>query len=70
MRSNIVQYRSATERHDNFKIDCIILQHPFFLAESDWIPVPSNFHINIVHGKTDDLDSGPGKELSVLSESW
>ncbi|MBI2088266.1 MAG: HNH endonuclease [Deltaproteobacteria bacterium] len=63
MRSKIVQYRSARVAHEDFKIGCIILQHPFFLPQSDWIPVPSDFSLNIVQGKTYDLDSGTGKEL-------
>lgn len=63
MRSKIIRYRSATDPHENFKIGCTILQHPFFLPESDWIPVPSDFSLNIVQGKTYDLDSGTGKEL-------
>ncbi len=63
MRSKIVQYRSARVAHEDFKIGCIILQHPFFLAPSDWIPVPSDFSLNIVRGKSYDLDTGSGKEL-------
>jgi putative restriction endonuclease len=63
MRDKIVRYRRATDAHENFKVGCIILQHPFFLTRSDWIPVPSDFSLNIVQGKTYDLDSGTGKEL-------
>lgn len=63
MRSKIIRYRTATDPHEDFKIGCIILQHPFFLAEGDWIPVPSDFHLNIVQGKSYDLDTGTGKEL-------
>jgi len=64
MRSKIVQLRSGiVDPYEDFQIGCILLQHPFFLAEEDWIPVPSDFHINIVQGKTYGLDSGTGKEL-------
>jgi len=63
MRSKIVEYRSATDPHEDFKIGCIILQHPFFLPRTDWIPVPRDFSLNIVQGKTYDLDSGTGKGL-------
>lgn len=63
MRSKIVQYRRATDPHQDFKIGCIILQHPFFFPTSDWIPVPSDFSLNIVQGKTYDLDSVTGEEL-------
>jgi putative restriction endonuclease len=64
MRSKILKYRgSATDPREDFEIGCILLQQPFFLAEKEWIPVPSDFHLNIVQGKTYDLDSGSGKEL-------
>jgi putative restriction endonuclease len=63
MRSKIVQYRSATDPHEDFKIGCIILQHSFFLPRTDWVPVPIDFSLNIVQGKTYDLDSRTGKEL-------
>ncbi len=63
MRSRIVQYRRAADPHQDFTIGCIILQHPFFLPRSDWIPVPSDFSLNIVQGKTYDLDSGTGETL-------
>lgn len=63
MQSRIVRYRTPTDPHEDFKVGCIILQHPFFLPRSDWIPVPSDFSLNIVQGKTYDLDSGTGKEL-------
>jgi len=64
MRSKIARLRSGhVDPNEDFKIGCIILQHPFFLPRSDWIPVPSDFSLNIVQGKTYDLDSGTGKEL-------
>lgn len=64
MRSKIVQLRSGpVDPHEDFQIGCILLQHPFFFPKKDWIPVPRDFHLNIVQGKTYDVDSGSGKEL-------
>ena len=64
IRSKILQYRgSTTDPRQDFEIGCILLQHPFFFPEKDWIPVPRDFSLNIVQGKTYDVDSGIGKEL-------
>lgn len=49
--------------HQNYTIGCIILRDPFFLEEHEWIPVPKDFHANIVQGKTYDLKSGAGRAL-------
>ena len=62
MRSKITRYRSVPDPHDDFRIGCIILQHPFFLPQSDWIPIPSDFPLNIP-GKTYDFESKTGQEL-------
>ena len=64
MRSKILKYRgSDTDPRDDFEIGCILLQQPFFLPRSEWIPVPKDFSLNIVQGKTYDADSGTGREL-------
>jgi putative restriction endonuclease len=64
MRSKILHYRgSTTESREDFDIGCILLQNPFFLPERDWIPVPPDFHRNIVQGKTYDIDSATGRDL-------
>ena len=64
MRSKILHYRgSTTDPREDFEIGCILLQNPFFFPESDWIPVPQDFHRNIVQGKTYDVDSAAGKDL-------
>lgn len=53
MRQRIAKYRSIspTERED-FHVGCRILTQPFFLAESEWIPVPNDWSPNIVSFKT------------------
>lgn len=64
MRAKILKYRgSDTDPREDFEIGCILLQYPFFLPRSDWIPVPKDFHPNIVQGKGYDADSGTGKDL-------
>jgi putative restriction endonuclease len=63
MRAKILRYRGATDPREDFEIGCILLQQPFFLPESEWIRAPSDFHRNIVQGKSYDLDSLTGKEL-------
>lgn len=44
-------------------IGCNILVEPFFLPESDWIPIPANWSPNIVRGKTYDTGERYGAEL-------
>lgn len=64
MRSRIEKYRrTAPAPSEDYSIGSIILTQPFFLKESDWIPAPPSFHLNIVQGKTYDLDSEQGRQL-------
>lgn len=64
MRSRAAKYRRNRDSNQrDFTIGCILLQQPFFLPQVDWIPAPADFSLNIVQGKTYDLDSGTGKEL-------
>ena len=44
-------------------IGCNILAEPFFLPESDWIPIPADWSRNIVRGKTYDTAERNGAEL-------
>ena len=64
MRYRAAKYRRNKDPYQrDFNVGCIILQNPFFLAERDWTPVPKDFHLNIVQGKTYDAESATGKEL-------
>lgn len=64
MRRRIERYRRAPiDPRAEYTIGCILLQQPFFFDESDWISAPSDFHRNIVQGKTYDLTSGIGRDL-------
>lgn len=64
MHERIEHYRRVD--HDpraDYSIGCIILEDPFFLQESHWIPAPEGFSPNTVVGKTYDLTSSAGKAL-------
>lgn len=64
MRAKILTYRgSNSDPREDFEIGCILLQQPLFLPRSEWIPVPKDFSLNIVQGKTYDADIGTGKDL-------
>jgi putative restriction endonuclease len=64
MRSRAAKYRRNKDPNQrDFTIGCILLQRPFFLPQNDWIPAPSDFSLNIVQGKTYDLESETGKDL-------
>jgi putative restriction endonuclease len=45
------------------EIGCIVLVQPFFFPEEDWIPVPEDWHPNIVQGKTYDTQDEIGARL-------
>jgi putative restriction endonuclease len=44
-------------------IGCIVLTSPFFFDEDDWIPVPDDWHPNIVQGKGYDTREPVGARL-------
>lgn len=55
MHRQISQYRKDGDRRfADFEIGCRILTQPFFLAEDEWLPVPSDFAPNIVTYRTYD----------------
>ena len=47
----------------NPTIGCIVLTRPFFFAERNWIPVPTDWSKNIVRGKTYDDQEPHGARL-------
>jgi putative restriction endonuclease len=64
MRKRILKLRHQKENlATNFDIGCILLEQPFFLAENEWIPPPSDWSHNIVQGKGYDLSIEPGLSL-------
>jgi len=62
MRQRIAKYRRTEDLFEDFIIGCILLEQPFFLDKSEWIPVPE-WSPNIVRGKTFGMDSEPGKSI-------
>jgi len=60
MRALIGKFRKEPDyRIADYTIGCILLEQPFFLPETAWIPVP-DWNRNIVQGKRYDLSTGPG----------
>jgi len=64
MRKRLERYRRITPSNlEDYQIGCILLEQPFFFNRDNWIPVPSDWKMNIVRGKSYDLTMGLGKEL-------
>jgi putative restriction endonuclease len=64
VRARIARYRSQPiGPHDDPRIGCILLDEPFFFEEHEWIPVPVDFSLNIVQGKSYDLNAEIGRKL-------
>jgi putative restriction endonuclease len=66
MRQRIEKYKYRGQTpppHEDYKIGCILLEQPFFFAETDWIPVPDDWHLNIVQGKGYDTGTTVGMRL-------
>lgn len=69
MRRRIEQYRrKPAQPAEDYTIGNIALQQTFFLRREAWIPVPTDFSLNIVQGKTYDLDIGTGREMFLALE--
>jgi putative restriction endonuclease len=64
MRRRIGKYRrQQISPFEEVEIGCIMLSQPFFWPERDWIPIPEDFALNIVQGKTYDTGDEIGKRL-------
>jgi putative restriction endonuclease len=67
MRARLERYRRALGRpNEDYQVGCLIVEQPFFLAEPDWVPAPSDWRPNIVQGKSYDLQSEVGHRLWEL----
>jgi len=62
MRQHIAEYHRTEALFEDFTIGCILLEQPFFLDESEWIPI-LDWSPNIVRGKKVEMDSEEGKYL-------
>jgi putative restriction endonuclease len=64
MRRRIIRYRNGVQDPaEDFSIGCRILTQPFFLQESDWIPVPSSWSKGIQRLKRYGAETGDGRKL-------
>lgn len=64
MRRRISKYRrESISPFEEVEIGCIMLSQPFFWRESEWIPVPEDFALNIVRGKSYDTQEEVGRRL-------
>jgi putative restriction endonuclease len=64
MRRRIEKFRRGRSRvGEDFTIGNIVLEQTFFLTREAWIPIPSDFSLNIVQGKGYDLDVGTGRQI-------
>jgi putative restriction endonuclease len=64
MRRRVAKFRSVPARPgEDFTIGNVVLEQTFFLTREAWIPIPPDFSLNIVQGKTYDLDEGTGRQL-------
>lgn len=70
MRRRIEKYRHVPPSPaEDYSIGNIVLEQTFFFRREAWIPVPADFKLNTVQGKTYDLDAGLGRELWVQLEA-
>lgn len=64
LQKRINKYRSRNGiNSENAPIGCIILTEQFFFDEHDWIPVPKDWNLNIVQGKTYETTTELGNRL-------
>lgn len=64
MRRRTAKYRrDNSDPREDYEIGCIVLEEPFFLDQSAWIPAPETFSKNVVVGKGYDLSTADGAGL-------
>jgi putative restriction endonuclease len=63
IRHRIGRYRNTVPAGDDPQIGCILLEEPFFWEEDHWIPIPEDFHLNIVSGKSYSTEDAAGRRL-------
>jgi putative restriction endonuclease len=67
MRKRLLQFRNRfemeTDPKQDFRIGCILVNQPVFLAERDWVRIPADWAMNIVGGKAYDLSRGEGQRV-------
>ena len=67
MRQRIARYRNQSDDpRQDYLIGCRILTQPFFLRETEWIPVPQSWSRHIQQGRTYNTADGDGRRLWEL----
>lgn len=71
MRRRIARYRRVVANpRDEFEIGCRVLTEPFFFPESEWIPAPADWAMNIVSFKRYNGEEKYGRQLwDAVSET-
>ena len=63
-RKRISKYRRVPiGPYEDPNIGCVVLAEPFFFPQDLWIPVPSDFSLNIVRGKGYNSEDSVGQSL-------
>lgn len=64
MRLRLARYRRvAANLREDYDVGCILLEQPFFLPESEWIPAPRDWKGPIQRGRGYDATAGEGQFL-------
>jgi len=64
MRRRIGKYRrQQISPFEDVTVGCIMLVQPFFFERTYWMPLPSDFSLNIVQGKGYNTDTEVGRQL-------
>ncbi len=67
MRERIARYRKqAEDPRQDYMIGCRILTQPFFLPDTEWIPIPESWSPYIQQGRAYDTAEGDGRRLWEL----
>jgi putative restriction endonuclease len=64
MRRRIERYRgSPADPTGRYQVGCLIIAHPVFFDDGDWVEQPAGWAPNIVQGKGLDLESVDGRRI-------
>jgi putative restriction endonuclease len=64
MRARIAHYRKQPDDpRQDYMIGCRVLTQPFFLLETEWIPIPESWSPHIQQGRTYDTTDSDGRFL-------
>ena len=68
MRDRIARYRKQTDDpRQDYMIGCRVLTQPFFLPDTEWIPIPESWSTYIQQGRKSDTAEADGRQLWQLA---